>query len=159
MSFLSRVNLNNLSTNTFHFSPLSTLSSGCLILPVPNIIRDMIQEIWMSSYGIRDHQTGISIVSANIGAIDWIANYQIYNRKKFMRLFQRYKTNMGSEPRASVFPPLLRSVPQASHSIFYGRVKNNEFKTGLLIGYFFTHYFIFGAAGKNAVVTFGLKLL
>ena len=90
-------------TFRFYF-PLAVLS-----FPFDNIIRDMIQEIWMSSYGIRDHQTGISIVSANIGAIGWIANYQIYNRKKFMGLFQRYKTNMGS-----------RRVSQAWHRIVPG---------------------------------------
>ena len=74
----------------------TVLCRRCLqFCTLDNIIRDMIQEIWMSSYGITDHQTGISIVSANIGAIRWIANYQIYNREKFMRLFQRYKTNMG----------------------------------------------------------------
>ena len=48
----------------------------------------------MSSYGITDHQTGLSIVSQNIGAIGRIANYQINNRKKFMGPFRRYKTNM-----------------------------------------------------------------
>ena len=68
------------------------ISPGCRY---SNIVRDSLQEIWMNSYGITGHQTGISIVSANIRAIGWIANYQIYNIKKFMRLFQRYKTNMG----------------------------------------------------------------
>ena len=117
MSFLSRVNLNNLSTNTFHFSPLSTLSSRCLILPVPNIIRDMIQEIWMSSYGIRDHQTGISIVSANIGAIGWIANYQINNRKKFMGPFGRYKTNMERRALSLISLPWRGARGSQPHSV------------------------------------------
>ena len=105
---------NSLVKLTFRFYfPIS--SSSHSYPPFDNIIRDMIQEIWMSSYGIRDHQTGISIVSANIGAIGWIANYQIYNRKKFMGLFQRYKTNKGSARRVShdsvASHPFLRQLP------------------------------------------------
>ena len=107
----------------------------------------MIQEIWMSSYGITDHQTGISIVSANIGAIRWIANYQIYNREKFMRLFQRYKTNMGRcFPSSSNYPPALQFEGESkimiwslfywlvfSHIIFGQKRARNFYRTSIII--------------------------
>lgn len=86
--------------------------------------------------------------------------------------FQRYKTNMGSRrvshgvayttdsqhPRSVHTPtPNLPLFP--SRSIFYGHVKNDEFKTVLLIGSFFTHYFIWGASWHNTIVTFAQKNL
>ena len=72
----------------------------------------------MSSYGITDHQTGLSIVSQNIGAIGRIANYQINNRKKFMGPFRRYKTNMERRALALITQtiPSLATINHQSDS-------------------------------------------
>ena len=44
---------------------------------------------------------------------------------------------------SSVHTPTTDLPPFPSRPIFYGRVKNDEFKTVLLIGYFFTHIILF----------------
>ena len=71
----------------------------------------------MSSYGITDHQTGLSIVSQNIGAIGRIANYQINNRKKFMGPFRRYKTNMERRALSLISLPWRGARGSQPHSV------------------------------------------
>ena len=91
--------------------------------PLDNIIRDMIQEIWMSSYGIRDHQTGISIVSANIGPL---AELQIIKSTIEWNLWGHFRDTKqtwahGVFPMAWLIPPtlsILRPLPDPESSPF-----------------------------------------
>ena len=51
--------------------------------------------------------------------------------------------SINSKTSSSVHTPTTDLPPFPSRPIFYGRVKNDEFKTVLLIGYFFTHIILF----------------
>ena len=108
---------------THWFLPQHGSSHSHSVPPLDNFIRDMIQEIWMSSYGIRDHQTGISIVSANIGPL---AELQIIKSTIEWNLWGHFRDTKqtrahGVFPMAWLIPPtlsILRPHPDPESSPF-----------------------------------------
>ena len=109
----------------------------------------------MSSYGITGHQLGLALfqrISGPLAELQIIKSTIERNLWGYFRdtkqtwahgVFPMAWHSINSKTSSSVHTPTTDLPPFPSRPIFYGRVKNDEFKTVLLIGYFFTHFFYF----------------